>query len=159
MRSPVQCAFSHPTPPFHAQADKLAILKHNYVCLIKNLQGKSSLSFSPSILCQILMNIKWWKNWHREMYAMVALGMRARENKKFGVSCCTSPLLSQFTPNRRCLRWNDLVSMLGQSHISRIKIAKYAYLNWIIFGSLIIWIYCLFKRDSSTGENFKMHHS
>lgn len=82
-----------------------------------------------------------------------------KENKKLQVTYCTSTLLPQLTPNRPCLGWNDLLLTQGQSHISRIKIAKYAYLNWITFGSLIIWIYCLFKRDSSTGENFKMHNT
>lgn len=81
------------------------------------------------------------------------------KNKKLWVTHCTSLLLPQLTPNRLCLGWSDLVSRQGQSHTPRIKIAKYAYLSWITFGGLIIWIYCFFNGDSSTGENFKMHHT
>ena len=88
-----------------------------------------------------------------------SLSKGQRKNKKLWVTQCTSPQLPQLTPNRLCLGWNDLVSRQGQSHTPRIKIAKYAYLSWITFGGLIIWIYCLFNGDSSTGENFKMHHT
>ena len=52
-----------------------------------------------------------------------------QENKKLQVTYCTSMLLPQLTPNRLCPGWNDLVLTQGQSHISRIQIAEYAYLS------------------------------